>query len=419
MSADPSPIDQLITALTASLAGGTFVKLTLSKRRRDAAAEAEQAFCRLVEIRKRPHLSVLFRHPRKDLTHNWPVHEAGAVVREQLTTQFLNAHLFTTGGDYELRTSKKGEPHLARHAPSFKEAGPSTHDRSKAYVLDPATAPYLKELGIVSQTGHVRSDKADKYKQLQNLVKLLDAQVRASALHERARLRVVDMGCGKAYLTFALYDYFNHYLGVPTEVVGADLNAELVQTCNQIAQGLGYGGLSFVCRSVQDVELGELDVLVALHACDVATDEALYRGVEAGASVLMVVPCCQKELRPQLRLPPEERPLLKHDTFKDRYAQMLTDGVRGLLLESRGYRTKVIEFISDAHTHRNVMILGVLDPHFPAAEARLGEAVALLGRYGVQQQRLAGLLAGTASVQPTLDLDQEAVAAAEGLSAPS
>jgi hypothetical protein len=397
MSTDPSPLDLLVATFTEALSQGSFVKLTLSKPRKPAdplEPGPDQAFVRLVEIRKRPHVSVLFRYKRKDVTNNWPVEQAGAVISEQLTRHFLNAHLFTTAGDHELRTGKNGEPHLARHKPTFREPGDRSHDRTKAYVLDPATAPYLQELGIVSQGGHVRSDKADKYKQLQNLIKLLDAQVERSTLKAKDRLRVVDMGCGKAYLTFALYDYFNHYLGVPTEVVGADLNAELVQTCNEIAGRLGYASLSFVCSSVQEVELGQVDLLVALHACDVATDDALYRGIAAGASLLMVVPCCQKELRPQLRPPADERPLLKHDTFKDRYAQMLTDGLRGLLMESRGYRTKVIEFISDAHTHRNVMILGALDPAFVGGEARLAEARQLMERYGVTEQRLVGLLEG-------------------------
>jgi SAM-dependent methyltransferase len=375
-------------ALRDSLAAGTFVKLTLSKPRRGLPDDApNQAFCRVVDIRKAPHLSVLFRHPRKDITTNWPVAEAAAVIEAQLASVFLNAHLFTTEADWELRTTKKGDPHLARHKATFAATASRSHDRAKAYVLDPADAPYLRELGIVGPGGHVKSDKADKHKQLQAIVKLLDAHVAKTDLAERPRLRVVDMGCGKAYLTFALYDYFNHHLGVPTEVIGADRNAELVDTCNTIAAKIGYGELRFI---VSDVEA--LDVLVALHACDTATDAALFRGVSAGASVILAVPCCQKEIRPQLRPPPEERPLLKHDTFKDRYAQMITDGLRGLLMESRGYRTKVIEFISDAHTHRNVMILATHDPSYAQAEARQSEARALMDRYGIAHQRLADLL---------------------------
>ena len=213
-----------------------------------------------------------------------------------------------------------------------------------------------------------------------------------STLRGASRLRVVDMGCGKGYLTFALYDYCNNELGIETEVLGVDRNAELVGTCNRVAQQLGYERLRFTCSTVETIDLAAADIVVALHACDTATDVALFKAIAAGASIIMAVPCCQKELRPQFKVPADERPLLKHDTFKDRYAQMVTDALRGLLLETQGYRTRVIEFISDAHTHRNVMIVGVLDPAFAGRAAKRAEAAALQQRYGIAHQQLNTLL---------------------------
>jgi SAM-dependent methyltransferase len=388
-----SPHSDLLAALVASLRDGTFVKLTLSKPRLKGPAEATQAFVRLVPIRGAPHLSILWRHPTKDVTQNHPVADAADVIGDALATRLQNAHLFTTTADFELRTNNKGEPRLFRHKPTFHEPADDAHDRKKRYVLDPANAPYLRELGIVSPDGHVKSDKADKHRQLQNLVKLLDQFVEKSDLPTRSSLRVPDFGCGKAYLTFAVYDYFNHHLGVPTTVVGVDRNSELMATCAGIAKKLGYDGLTFTCADVGDYDPGPTDVLVALHACDTATDVALHKGVAAGATLVLAVPCCQKELRPQIKPPPDELPLLKHDTFKDRYAQMLTDGMRSLLMESAGYQTRVIEFISDAHTHRNVMIVATRGGRADLRAQRLDEVRALKARYRIDHQTLEALLA--------------------------
>ncbi len=392
------PLAALVQALTTALESGTFVKATLSKSAKRGPGEATQAFVRLVQIKGQPHISVLWRYPSKDVTRNHPVGAAGEVVAALLETSFQNCHLFTTKGDSELRTNNKGEPRLHHHKPTFVEPGDGEHDRQKRYLLDPAAAPYLQELGIVSVEGHVKSDKADKYRQLQNIVKLLDEFVARSDLGVRENLRVVDFGCGKAYLTFAVYDYFNHHLGIPTEVVGVDRNAELMTTCGTIARKLGYERLRFERSTVEEYEPGAVDVLIALHACDTATDVALYKGVAANASIIVAVPCCQKELRPQLKPPADEMPILKHDTFKDRYAQMLTDAMRGLLMESQGYRARVIEFISDAHTHRNVMIVAVREPGMGKRDERLAEVRALKQRYRIERQALEGLLEGRGAV---------------------
>jgi SAM-dependent methyltransferase len=392
------PVIALAVAVAEALVAGTFVKLTLSKSRRRGNAEATQAFVRVVSIKGEPHISVLYRYPSKDITQNHPVAAAKEGVARLLEDTFQNAHLFTTLADLELRTNNKGESKLHRHKPTFNEPADGAHDRQKRYVLDPATAPYLKELGIVSPEGHVKSDKADKYRQLQNIVKLLDEFVQKSELLTKPRIRVVDFGCGKAYLTFAVHDYFNNHLGIPTDVVGVDRNVALMDSCNTIARQLGYSTLTFLCSNVEEYDPGAVDVLIALHACDTATDVALYKGVAAGASLVIAVPCCQKELRPQLRPPADELPMLKHDTFKDRYAQMLTDAMRGLLMESQGYRSRVIEFISDAHTHRNVMIVAVREPGSrtadePAKNARMEEVRALKNRYQIQRHTLETLLA--------------------------
>jgi SAM-dependent methyltransferase len=391
-------VSELLDELARALAAGRFVKLTLSKPKRglpNPESKPAQAFMRLVDIKHAPHISMLLRYPTKDVTENHPVTDAAGVIASMIAGTFDNAHLFTTEADIELRTNKKGEARLFHGKPTFTETLPAEHDRVRRYVLDPAAAPYLRELGIVSAEGKVRSDKSDKYRQLQSIVKILNDLVAKSALRDKKHLRVVDMGCGKGYLTFALYDYCNNSLGIATDVLGVDRNDELVGVCNGVARKLGYSRLHFESSTVETIDLGAADIVVALHACDTATDVALFKGVAAGAAIIMAVPCCQKELRPQLKVPADERALLKHDTFKDRYSQMITDGLRGLLLETQGYRTRVMEFISDAHTHRNVMITGVFDPALRDRDTKRAEAAALMQRYGIERQQFETLLVGS------------------------
>jgi SAM-dependent methyltransferase len=398
------PRDEWLSELAAALSTDTFVKATLGKPKRSHgdAVRPKHAFVRRVDIQRVPHVSILLRYPNKDLTQNHPLADAAAAIGALLVESFANAHLFTTQGDVELRTNNKGDARLFRSKPTFADVPPPAHDRVRHYVLDPADAPFLRELDIVTADGKVRSAQHDKYRQLQSLLKILDDVVRKSPLVEKARLRVVDMGCGKGYLTFALYDYCNRVLGIETEVLGVDRNMELVEFCNGVARKLGFTRLTFAASSVEDIDVGTADIVVALHACDTATDVALFKAVVAGASIVIAVPCCQKELRPQLKVPVHERPLLKHDTFKDRYSQMVTDAVRGLLLESQGYRTRVVEFISDAHTHRNVMIIGVLQPSKHDGRAKHAEAAALLHRYGIATQQLETLLIAGGKLAPVL-----------------
>lgn len=383
------PKTTLLDALDASLAAGRFVKLTLGKGK----DRWRQAFIRLIEIQKQPHLTILLRRDgAADATENHPIAAARAVVQDLLESRFENAHLFTTTEDIELRTNRKGEPRLARHAPTFQTTGPTEHNRQKNYVLDPKQAPYLHALGVTTAEGQIKADKADKYRQLQNLIKILDDRVAQSELPEKPGPRIVDMGCGKGYLTFALYDYFRNHLNKEPEVIGVDRNRDLVDTCNKIAAKLGMTGLRFECGDVDSFEPGAIDLLIALHACDTATDTAIYKGIRGNAAIIMAVPCCQKELRPQFKVSPGEQPIFKHDTFKDRFSQTLTDALRGLLMESQGYKTRIMEFISDAHTHRNVIILGVHAAGNVVREARLAEVAALKGRYGIERQHLEVLL---------------------------
>ncbi|WP_415907377.1 class I SAM-dependent methyltransferase [Oleiharenicola sp. Vm1] len=200
------------------------------------------------------------------------------------------------------------------------------------------------------------------------------------------------MGCGKGYLTFATHDYFDRVAQRSVRVCGVELRPELVEHCNRLAQETGREKLSFVRGTIQEATLPAPDVLIALHACDTATDDAIARGLAAGSALIVTAPCCQKELRPQLRPAPVLAPALRHGIFQERHAEFATDALRALLLEWAGYDTKVFEFISTEHTAKNLMIAATRRAQPDAADQRAERARAvrsLAEFYGIRSQALA------------------------------
>jgi SAM-dependent methyltransferase len=203
---------------------------------------------------------------------------------------------------------------------------------------------------------------------------------------------VVDVGSGKGYLTFAVYDYFNRTAGVRASVTGVEARPELVALCNEAARDAGFDRLGFRTGFVQELELPRTDFLIALHACDTATDEAIHKGVAAGAAVIVTAPCCHKEIRPQIKPPESLRALLRHGHLLEREAELVTDSLRALLLEAAGYRVKVFEFVSNEHTRKNTMIAAVRRGGAGRGAEALREFESLKSFYGIESQRLECLL---------------------------
>jgi len=211
-------------------------------------------------------------------------------------------------------------------------------------------------------------------------------------------LRVVDFGCGKGYLTFAMHHHLSQGRGLRAEVSGVDLKQDMVELCNAAARRRGMTGLQFLCGDVRSHVPAQLDVMIALHACDVATDHALHTGIRAGAAIIMSSPCCHKQIRPQMRLPELLRPMLEHGIHLGQQAEMLTDSLRALLLEAEGYTAQVFEFVALEHTSKNKMILAVRRPagqpgeaaHRAAVRQQIAEIKAF---YGIREHCLESLLA--------------------------
>lgn len=229
---------------------------------------------------------------------------------------------------------------------------------SNKYILNPDT-PYFKSLKLISKSGHPTKNLADKYHQVQMAIIYLDQIIKKTELPQKNRISVVDMGAGKGYLTFAVYDYLNKTLGVEAEVTGIEIQQKLVDKSNALAQELGYQGLKFEASEIENYKLAEADISIALHACNTATDHAIAKGIKANAQVIIVVPCCHEEIFDQIQGPDLLQSMLKHSKFRDTLSQMLTDTMRALILEQHGYDVTIFEFVGDSHTPRNHMIRAV------------------------------------------------------------
>nr|WP_236651226.1 SAM-dependent methyltransferase [Aquabacterium fontiphilum] len=231
-----------------------------------------------------------------------------------------------------------------------------------------------------------------KWKQINKFIEVLSAALARSRLADRDRLHVVDFGSGKGYLTFAVHDWLTHSLGRHPQVTGVELRADLVALCQGVIDALGLQGMAYEQGDVRQYTPETLDVMIALHACDVATDYAIHLGIRAGAEIILCSPCCHKEIRPQLLSPHPLRPILRHGIHQAQEAEMLTDGLRALLLDAAGYDTQVFEFISLEHTNKNKMILAVRREQRGASDEIVRQIQDIKAFYGLQNQCLEALL---------------------------
>ena len=382
-------IEQFRELLQRTVADGTLGKLTLGKYR-GADASLRNVFIRPVTLKAGPHLSFVWRHATRDVTKNLPPAEALTALEGLIGTDFLDAHLFAGPVTAQLECQPDGTARLKVinaapiGAPDHAAAG--DHDQVRLHPI-PADAPWLRALGVTNDRGQPREGMAAKFRQIQKFTELLGHLIAEANLPKDRPLHVVDMGCGKGYLTFAV----GHLLGDRAEVRGIERRLDLVDKCNTVAQAHGFAQLHFAVGEIASVPAGPVDILIALHACDTATDDALAQGLRAGAALLVVAPCCQKELRPQLTAPPVLAAALRHGIFQERQSEFVTDALRAELLEWSGCRTKVFEFVSTEHTAKNLMIAAIRrDP--PGDPTRIEAIRALAAFYGIRQHRLAALL---------------------------
>ena len=402
---EPTPADdpareRFIELLRQQQRQGGWLKLVLSGPRPAAGAEADlqRVTVRPVQLRGGPVLSFVSRHATKDLTHNHAPDEGLALIASWLGRRFRHAHFSGSDTEAELRFGKRGSGHLSVKpiTATAADALALAHDRAKQRPLE-ADSPYLAALGLTTPEGQPVPAMARKWKQINRFVEIVSqALARTPLLQPGAEpLRVLDFGAGRAYLTFALHDWLRRQ-GLTLDVRGIEQRTDLVAEGNRIVQGLGLQGLAMVQGDVGDAAAApeRFDVMIALHACDTATDAAIHRGIAAGAEHIVCSPCCHKQLRPQLLSPGPLRSVFQHGIHAEQQAEMLTDTLRALLLQANGYDTQVFEFVALEHTRKNKMILAVKKAAEAPAEraAALAEADELQRYFGIREQALRRLL---------------------------
>jgi SAM-dependent methyltransferase len=380
---DKQPREHFAEKLAQSIHNQTFIKITLSKPKGDT--ELKNIYGRIVEIKKQPRLSLTFRYKTRDEVKNYDYTEGSLFLKEQLGTAFLNADVWTTEVDFSLQMDKKGEGRLIEKKASIGIATQvateghtiSQHNHEKTRRLDPQQ-PYFHALEITDAKGVVTPTGQKKFRQIDKYIEIIESLVRETDLPNDPI--IVDMGSGKGYLTFALYDFLKNNLKRDPSVYGIELRPKLVEFCNKLSEKCQFDKLSFIAQDINAFETERLDMLIALHACDTATDIAIAKGIRSGAKIIVVAPCCHKQLRKELNVKNEMQPILRFGIMEERQAELLTDGIRALLMEAHGYKTKVFEFISTEHTPKNVMIVGIKSKPKPEA---LAQVEAIKKHYGI------------------------------------
>jgi SAM-dependent methyltransferase len=352
-------VKAFIQSLEQSWSDGTLVALSLGNYKGDEV-ELKNIYVKPASIKKEVKMSFTYRYKTKDIVKNFSREEGTAIIEKVLGGDFKVATLFTTSRDLIFENFNDKKVTLRESTPT-KTAPPSLeHDKSKQRLIAAEGKPYLAALNITDKEGNVYKHAQDKYRQINHYIEILSTLIKeVPAEHLK---KVTDMGSGKGYLTFALYDYLTNVLHLQPEVVGVEFRPDLVALCNKIAQDNKFSKLHFVEGSIEQYDSSDTNILIALHACDTATDDAIYKGITAHADLIVVAPCCHKQIRREIekhKVRNELGFLTKHGIFLERQAEMVTDGIRALVLEYFGYKTKVFEFISDAHTPKNVMITAV------------------------------------------------------------
>ncbi len=387
------PQPSLLTILAHSLQDNSFIQLKLADYTGDDTA-LKQLIIKPVRIKGNLKYSCIYRYKTKDITKNISADAFRHLVQELFNKAFRFASLTTTKEIIEAQQLRNGKIKMLKKAVVKAISVDLSHDKEKQHVYTANQQAYLKALGITNSQGEVKYNSRDKYKQITHYIEIISALIKKV---KKESIHIVDMGSGKGYLTFALYDFIKNTIGKSVTITGIEQREDLVQLCNDIAHTADFDGLSFETGTIDAFQPKQkVDLLIALHACDTATDDAIYKGIQHQADLIIVAPCCHKQIRKELLRTKKQNDLdiiLKHGIFLERQAEMLTDSFRALLMEFSGYHTRVFDFIASIHTPKNVLIVGELTKRTAQEKKDLLNVINSRKAYfGIEQHYLEKLL---------------------------
>lgn len=366
------------------------IKLTLTNKR-EKSSDLKKIIITAVELKKGYCLNFVYRHNTKDITKNYELEQGFEIIRNSLANDFFNAEIYANTENISYVVLPNGKIQTKTTAPSLQIVNSFTHDRIKDRLIDSKENIYLRELGVTNDKWEVRHEMSDKYKQINKYIELLSPEIKDLSLTDN--FHVVDMGSGKGYLTFALYDYLSQQSKSDIQMTGIEYRTDLVSICNTIAQKSDFKKLNFIQGSIAQTKLDKIDLLIALHACDTATDDAIFRGIQSNAAMIVCAPCCHKQIRRSFNVSNELSSVMKFGILKERQAEIITDSLRAMIMEAYGYKTKVFEFISSEHTPKNVMIVGRKTQNVnPNRQEILDNIAAIKKVFGIEKHYLETLL---------------------------
>ncbi|WP_442985530.1 class I SAM-dependent methyltransferase [Sedimentibacter sp. MB31-C6] len=288
---------------------------------------------------------------------NMTVESAADEIVNLIIQDYRNANIFTEDADYSLIVSKKGSIKVIEKE-ATKKLENESHNKKKQYIINEnEPCDFLILLGVMNEKGKVLAKKYDKFKQINKFLEIVDDSLKDKKL--RDNFMIIDFGCGKAYLTFALYHYFYNIKKIKVKIIGLDLKDDVIKFCNESSRKLNFENLEFMYGDIRNFEYkSKVDMIVTLHACDTATDAALVKAIKWNTDVILSVPCCQHEFYDKIKNNSLE-PMLKHGLIKERLSSLVTDSLRSMFLETKGYKVQLMEFISMEHTPKNILIRAV------------------------------------------------------------
>lgn len=350
-------MNNLDELLKETISKKSFIFAVLSNLKSKTEESYNKVDIKPVLIKEEIKFQFTYYYQSKVIHENLEPSNAIVEMKELLTNKFRQGMIFTREADYQILISKKGVINILKKKSTKKDTN-FAHNREKNYIIeDNNPVDFLIRLGVMNESGKVVKKRYDKFRQINRFLEMV-ADIMPKIDKDKT-LTIVDFGCGKSYLTFALYHYLVQILNLDVNIIGLDLKTEVIKFCNEVSVDLDYKDLKFIHGDIKDFEgVDKVDMVVTLHACDIATDAALVKAVEWNAQAILSVPCCQHELYNKIHNKVLE-PMLDHGIIKEKLSSLVTDSLRANILEILGYNVQLLEFIDMEHTPKNILIRAI------------------------------------------------------------
>jgi len=381
-------LDKYLDRVAESAEHSTLVKMTLSKPA-DKHDELRNIYLKPVLIKERRLFAFTYHYERRDEVKNLDTTQMLDTLKEMLPSRFLNAVLFTVNEDVTLLISSKGKAAIQTKKVQECREQNLEHDKQKNRLINPAN-PWWYQLGLTTREGKITADMQHKFKQIYKYAEIVESLIKPMKFN--GTVHIADMGAGKGYLTFALYELLTQRLQLDVDIKGVEIRPDLVLKINEIIQSSHLKGMEFVESSIEAFHPEKLDVLIALHACNTATDDAIASGIKAGAELIVCAPCCHKQIRQEMERSGKTDAITRYGIFLERQAVMITDTIRALVMEYFGYKTQVMEFIEMEHTPKNVLLVGRKTTKEPKKTEIWQQIADLKAQFGIRKHYLESVL---------------------------